>query len=189
MRKAGFTLVIICLVLVNMAPADAATKTTSLTKAFQKYLSDGEASYVKAMASVKVMYEPQISSALEKLKVGQSRLLEANQVTILKTTSHSPSEPVAIDAVNCPTIRSDCKDPTYKSNEFKAGEVATVYSFIGGDAAFSTSSWAQMNLEILQTIDLEVKDGLISLNNAPAYNYAVSTIRNQYQNALTLSQQ
>jgi len=189
MRKAGFALVIMSFVLLNVAPADAANKTTTLTKAFQKYLSDGETSYVKAMASAKATYEPQISSALGQLKAGQSQLLQANQVTILKTTSHSPSSPVAIDAINCPATRSDCKDPTYKSNEFKAGEVATVYSFIGGDSAFSTSSSAQMNIGILQTIDLEVKDGLISLNNAAAYNNAVTTIRNQYQNALTLSQQ
>ena len=46
-----------------------------------------------------------------------------------------------------------------------------------------------MNFGILQTIDLEVKDGLISLNNASAYNDAVSIIRTQYQNSLTLSQQ
>ena len=189
MRKLGMALIMASLVISNVAPANAATKSLILTKAFQKYLTDGELAYVKAMGDAKALYEPQISTAQNKLSGALTQFSQVNQVTILKTTTHSPSAPIGIDAVNCPTSRTDCKDPTYKSNEFKAGEVGTVYNFIGGDAAFSSSSWAQMNLGILQTIDLEVKDGLISLNNATAYNSATSTIRTQYQTTLSLNQQ
>ncbi len=170
-------------------PAEAANRTTLLTNAFQKYLSDGELIYSKAMSDAAALYEPQISSSLSKLKDAQTQFALNNQVTILKTTSHSPSAPIGIDAVNCPATRTDCKDPSYKSNEFKAGEVATIYSLIGGDGAFTSSSWAQMNLGMLQTVDQEVKDGLISLNNATAYNNAASAIRSQYQNAVSFSQQ
>lgn len=177
------------LVISNVAPANAANKSLTLTKAFQKYLTDGELAYAKAMSDAKALYEPQISTAQNKLSGALTQFSQVNQVTILKTTTHSPAAPIGIDAINCPMTRTDCKDPTYKSNEFKAGEVATVYNFIGGDAAFSSTSWAQMNLGILQTIDLQVKDGLISLNNAVAYNSTVSTIRTQYQSIVTLNQQ
>ena len=189
MRKPTALLLVLCLSLSFTSQAQAADKTTVLTKAFQKYLTDGELAYVKAMSDAKALYEPQISTAQNKLSGALTQFSQVNQVTILKTTTHSPSAPIGIDAVNCPISRTDCKDPTYKSNEFKAGEVGTVYNFVGGDAAFSSSSWAQMNLGILQTIDLEVKDGLISLNNATAYNSATSTIRTQYQTILSLNQQ
>ena len=189
MRKPAVLLLVFGLSLSFTAQAQAADKTTVLTKAFQKYLTDGELAYVKAMGDAKALYEPQISIAQNKLSGALTQFSQVNQVTILKTTTHSPSAPIGIDAVNCPISRTDCKDPTYKSNEFKAGEVGTVYNFIGGDASFSSSSWAQMNLGILQTIDLEVKDGLISLNNATAYNSATSTIRTQYQTILSLNQQ
>jgi hypothetical protein len=189
MRKPAVLLLVFGLSLSFTAQAQAADKTTVLTKAFQKYLTDGELAYVKAMGDAKALYEPRISIAQNKLSGALTQFSQVNQVTILKTTTHSPSAPIGIDAVNCPISRTDCKDPTYKSNEFKSGEVGTVYNFIGGDASFSSSSWAQMNLGILQTIDLEVKDGLISLNNATAYNSATSTIRTQYQTILSLNQQ
>jgi hypothetical protein len=189
MRKLGMALIIASLVLSYAAPANAANKSSILVKAFQKYLTDGELAYSKSVSDAKALYEPQISTAQSKLSAAITQFSQVNQVTILKTTSHSPTAPIGIDAVNCPTTRTDCKDPVYKSNEFKAGEVATVYNFIGADAAFSSSSWAQMNLGLLQTIDLQVKDGLISLNNATAYNATVSTIRTQYQNIQTLNQQ
>jgi hypothetical protein len=44
-----------------------------------------------------------------------------------------------------------------------------------------------MNSGMLQTIDLQVKDGLIRLNNPTAYSDVVSTIRVQYQATLSLS--
>jgi len=169
--------------------AEAANKTTVLNQAFQKFLSDGEINYTKNMAAAKALYEPQISTAQANLLTAQTAFSQVNQVTILKTTTHASTGTIAIDAVSCPVLRSDCKDPVYKSNEFKAGEVSTVYPLIGGEDAFSIGSTAQMNLGILQIIDLQVKDGLISLNNATAYNTAVSTIRTQYQNRLNLVQQ
>jgi len=189
MRKIVVGLFLIILAATFSLPANAANKTSVLSKAFQKYLSDGDAAYAKAMADAKSIYEPQISSELLKLQAAQSQYLQVNQVTILKTTSHSPTTPIAIDAINCPTTRTNCKDPNYKSNDFIAGEVATTNSFVGGDAAFSSSSWAQMNLDMLQIIDSEVKDGLISLNNQVGYNSTVSMIRTHYQAALALSQQ
>jgi len=189
MRKLGLALSILLLVSIGTQPAHAANKTTVLTKAFQKYLSDGEVNYAKAMSDAKALFEPQIASAQAKLLAAQSQFTQVNQVTILKTTTHASTGTIGIDAVNCPATRTDCKDPIYKSNEFKAGEVSTVYALIGGEDAFSVGSTAQMNLGILQIVDLEVKDGLISLNNATAYNNAVSTIRTQYQNRLTFVQQ
>ena len=189
MRKLSLALALLILVPVSMVPAHAATKSAVLTKAFQKYLTDGEAEYAKAIMDAKALYEPQISTAESKLLAAQSQFALYNQVNILKTTTHSPSGAIAIDAVNCPATRSDCKDPSYKSNEFKAGEVATVYSFTGGDAAFLNSSYAQMNMGLLQTVDLQIKDGLISLVNSAGYNGAVSAIRTQYQNVQNLTQQ
>jgi hypothetical protein len=189
MRKIGVTLLLTAFALAGTSPANSANKSAVLVKAFQKYLSDGESTYVKAMADAKSTYEPQIAAAQAKLSSAITQFGLVNQVTILKTTSHSPSTPIGIDAVNCPATRTDCKDPVYKSNEFKAGEISTIYSFTGGDSGFSSPSWAQMNLGLLQTVDLQVKDGLISLNNASAYNSTVSTIRTQYQNVLSLNQQ
>jgi hypothetical protein len=141
------------------------------------------------MADAKVQFEPKIAAAQNQLLAGQLQFSQSNQVTILKTTTRTAATTISIDAVNCPTTRPDCKDTIYKSNEFKAGEIANIYGLIGGDGAFSSSSYAQMNLGMLQTIDQQVKDGLISLNNAIAYNNAVSTIRTQYQNVISLSQQ
>jgi hypothetical protein len=189
MRKIVVGLFVIVTATTFSLPANAANKTSVLTKAFQKYLTDGDTAYANAMADAKNIYEPQISAELSKLQAAQSQYLQVNQVTILKTTSHSPTAPIGIDAINCPITHTNCKDPNYKSNEFTAGEVATTYSFVGGDAAFSTSSWAQMNFDMLQIVDLEVKDGLISLNNQPGYSNAVSMIRTHYQAAVTLSQQ
>jgi hypothetical protein len=189
MRKLGVGLLAFSVAISFSVPANAANKNTVLTKAFQKYLSDGEFAYSRALADAKANYEPQISAALSKLQNAQSQFTQVNQVTVLKTTSHSPSAPIGIDAVNCPVTHSNCKDPNYKSNEFTAGEVASTYSFVGGDSAFSNSSWAQMNFDMLQIVDLQVKDGLISLNNSAAYNNVVSIIKTQYQNALSLSQQ
>lgn len=177
------------LVSVNVAPSQAANKSKILTKAFQKYLADGETEYEQSLADAKALYEPQINAASVKLQAAQRDFAKVNQVTILKTTSHSPTATVLIDAVNCPTRHSDCKHPVYKTNEFTAGEVATVYDFIGGDAAFFTSFNAQMNSGMLQTIDLQVKDGLIRLNNPTAYADVVNTIRTQYQATLTLASQ
>ena len=189
MRKLHLVLVMSLLVALNATPANAANKSAVLTKAFQKYLTDGELQYQRALADAKSLYEPQISTAQSKLLAAQSQFAQSNQVTILKTTTHSPSGAIGIDAVNCPATRPDCKDPAYKSNEFKAGEVATVYSFIGGEAAFSNSSYAQMNMGMLQTVDLQVKDGLISLVNPTSYNAAVTSIRTQYQNVQAFTQQ
>lgn len=189
MKKMGLALLSVVLVLSGTVTADAANKSTVLTKAFQKYLSDGESAYVQALNDAKSLYEPQIASAQSKLMAAQTQFYQVNQVTILKTTSHSPTSPIGIDAVNCPTSHPDCKHPVYKSNEFTAGEVASVYNFIGGDAAFLTSFNAEMNQGMLQTIDLQIKDGLISLNNPSGYNNVVSTIRTQYQNMLSLNQE
>jgi len=189
MKKPIALLILLLLTFPISTSAEAANKTTVLTQAFQKFLTDGEISYTKNMAAAKALYEPQISAAQANLLAAQTTFSQVNQVTILKTTTHASTGTIAIDAVSCPVLRSECKDPVYKSNEFKAGEVSTVYPLIGGEEAFSIGSTAQMNLGILQIIDLQVKDGLISLNNATAYNTAVSTIRTQYQNRLTLVQQ
>ena len=189
MRKLSLVVLTAALVVTSAVPANAVSKTAELTKAFQKYLTQGEVNYAKSIADARALYEPQIASAQTKLLTAQVQFTQSNQVTILKTTTHSPSGAIGIDAVNCPETRSDCKDPVYKSNEFKAGEIATIYNLIGGDAAFSASSYAQMNLGILQTVDLEVKDGLISLNNSIGYNAAVSTMRSQSQTIQSLSQQ
>jgi hypothetical protein len=189
MKKPIALLILLLLTFPISTSAEAANKTTVLTQAFQKFLTDGEVSYTKNMAAAKALYEPQISAAQANLLAAQTTFSQVNQVTILKTTTHASTGTIAIDAVSCPVLRSECKDPVYKSNEFKAGEVSTVYPLIGGEEAFSIGSTAQMNLGILQIIDLQVKDGLISLNNATAYNTAVSTIRTQYQNRLTLVQQ
>jgi len=189
MRKLGVGLLAFALAISFSVPANAANKNAVLTKAFQKYLSDGEAVYSKAMADAKATYEPQISTALSKLQNAQSQFAQVNQVTVLKTTGHSSTAPIGIDAINCPTTHSNCKDPNYKSNEFTAGEVASTYSLVGGDSAFSNSSAAQMNFNMLQIVDLQVKGGLISLNNSAAYNNVVSLITTQYQNVLSLSQQ
>jgi hypothetical protein len=188
MRKLGVGFLAFAVAISFSVPANAANKNAVLTKAFQKYLSDGEVAYSKALADAKVLYEPQISAALSKLQNAQSQFVQVNQVTILKTTSHSSTAPIGIDAVNCPVTHSSCKDANYKSNEFTAGEVASTFGFVGGDLAFSNSSWAQMNFDMLQIVDLQVKDGLISLNNPVAYNNVVSLIRAQYQSALSLSQ-
>jgi hypothetical protein len=189
MRKLGTGLLAFFLIFPFSAPAEASTKSASLTKAFQKYLSDAEVNHSKSLANSKALYEPQIFGAIEKLKAAQLQFARVNQVTILKSTSHSPTAPIEISSVTCPVVRPDCKDSNYKSNEFKAGEIANVMDFVGGDSAFTTDPGPSMNFGILQTIDLQIKDGLISLNNASAYNEAVSTIRTQYQNALSLSQQ
>jgi hypothetical protein len=103
MRKIVVGLFVIVLAATFSLPANAANKTSVLSKAFQKYLSDGDAAYAKAMADAKNTYEPQISSELLKLQAAQSQYLQINQVTILKTTSHSPTAPIGIDAINCPT--------------------------------------------------------------------------------------
>lgn len=189
MRKLAALIIVLAISITVSSPAQAANKTSTLTFALQKYLSDGEVNYRKTLADAKALFEPQIRTAQTKIITAQSQLSQANQVTILKTTTHASSGTIGIDAVNCPATRTDCKDSVYKSNEFKAGEVSTIYALVGGDDAFSNGSWAQMNLGILQIIDLEVKDGLISLNNASSYNDAVATIRLQYQNRLTLVQQ
>jgi hypothetical protein len=189
MRKLGTALLGILMVFYFLAPANAATKSATLIKAFQKFQSDGDAKYAQSLAEAKSLYEPQISSAIAKLQAAQSQYLQVNQVTILKTTTHSPTAPIEIDAVMCPSTRPDCKDSSYKSNEFKAGEIASTYGFVGGENAFTTDSSAQMNFGMLQTIDLQVKDGLISLNNPSAYNAVVAAIRSQYQSAVSLSNQ
>jgi len=190
MKKLYPVLIMLLLVAVNVTPANAANKTTLLTKAFQKYLSDGDINYTKSLSDSKALYEPQISSAKNKLLAAQSQFAKSNQVTILKSTKYSAisSESIGIDAVNCPSTNPDCKG-VLKANEFKAGEIATVYSLIGGDEAFLTNFNAQLNLGILQTVDSEIKNGLISLNNPTAYNNSVSEMRNQYQNILTLTRQ
>jgi hypothetical protein len=189
MKKIVLVLLSAVILLSGMEIAEAANKDTTLISALQKYLSDGEAAYIQALNDAKNLYEPQIATAQAKLLAAQNQFYQVNQVTILKTTTHSPSGAIGIDAVNCPATHPNCKHPVYKSNEFTAGEISTIYNFIGGDAAFFTSFNAEMNSGMLQTIDLQVKDGLISLNNPSGYNAAVNTIRTQYQNVLSLNQQ
>ena len=189
--KRTSTLVLIAALTVSLIhPAGAAQKTTSMTKAFQQFLVEANSSYTKSMEEAKSFYEPKISSVTSELQSAQSQFSQVNQVTILKTTKPGTNTTtVVIDAVNCPISNPDCKHPTYKSNEFTAGEVSTIYNFIGGELAFLDSFNAQMNLGMLQTIDAQVKNGLIALNSSAAYITLISKIRSQFQNLLTLSSQ
>jgi hypothetical protein len=170
--------------------AEASQKSTTLIKAFQAHLNNADSEYRQSMESAKNLFEPKIARAIENLIGAQKRFSNVNQVTILKTTlPGTNTTTITIDAVKCPTSNPDCKHPVYKTNEFTAGDISTTYDFIGGESAFLDAFNAGMNLGMLQTLDSQVKNGLISLNNSSAYLSAVSTIRVEYQSALTLSNQ
>jgi len=61
MRKPAVLLLVLGLSLLFTSQVQAADKTTVLTKAFQKYLTDGEAAYSQALSVAKTQYEPRIS--------------------------------------------------------------------------------------------------------------------------------
>ena len=164
------------------------SKSQKVTDAFESYLERVNTTYDAEMTSAVSTYEPQIKVSQNKLLAAQSQFLNVNQVTILKTTSYSSNPPVAIDAVNCPTTRPDCKS-VMKSNEFIAGEITNIYNFVGGVEAFTKSSFIQMNTGMLQTLDSQIKDGLIKLNNPSGYTDAVTTIRFETSNFESLNKQ
>lgn len=188
MKKSGVVVLAISATLLSSTAAGAASKSAILVKAFQKYEADARAADLQALNQAQALFDSRMAASKSKLLEAQRQMSLANQVTILMTTSHSGTAPVAIDAVNCPSSRPDCTS-AYKSNEFTAGEVATIYSLIGGDAAFLTPSYAEMNLALLQTIDRQIGDGRIRLNDPTAYAFAVARIRAEYQNTLIWTQQ
>ena len=168
--------------------AYGASKSQKVTSAFENYLDSVNFTYDAEMTSAASTYEPRITVSQNKLLAAQSQFLNVNQVTILKTTSYSSNPPIAIDAVNCPTTRPDCKS-VMKSNEFIAGEITNIYNFVGGVEAFTKSSSIQMNTGMLQTLDSQIKDGLIKLNNPSGYTDAVTTIRFETSNFESLNKQ
>lgn len=190
MKKASTVALMAALTLSLVYPAGAAPKTTSLTKAFQKFLIDANYQYTKSIEEAKIFYEPRIFAVTKALQSAQSQFSQVNQVTILKTTKPGTNtSTVVIDAVNCPVSNPDCKHSVYKSNEFTAGEVSTIYNFIGGESAFLDSFNAQMNLSMLQTIDAQVANGLLALNSSTPYLSLISKIRSQFQELQGLSNQ
>ena len=190
MRKRSIFLLTLCLSVSVAAPAQAATKATVLTKAFQKYLTDGELNYSQAMASAKNLYEPQILATQSALLTAQAQYLTVNQVTILKNSVQGQqANALGYDALNCPATHLDCYDQTYKNRVFRAGEVTTTFDFLNGKDSFANAYSGPQNLGILQSIDLQVQAGNLALNNASGFIAVENTIRTQYQNLLTLNQQ
>ena len=172
------------------APAQAANKTTILTKAFQKYLTDGNSAYTLAMTNAKNLFEPQIVTTQSSLLTAQAQYLTVNQVTILKNSVQGQqANALGYDALNCPATHLDCYDQTYKNRVFRAGEVTTTFDFLNGKDSFMNANSGQQNLGILQSIDLQVQAGNLALNNASGFIAVENTIRTQYQNLLTLNQQ
>jgi len=189
MRKPAVLLLILGLSLSFSTPAQAADKTTVLTKAFQKYLTDGEAAYSQAMSVAKNKYEPQIAATQSKIATALTQFKNVNQVTVLN--SPPPSNTGLrnyMSALKCP-VNSNCSMPGTLTGGYANGAVTTVVDFIGGDQAFNTSSTAQLNLGILQTVDLGVSNGLYKLTNPAEYNSSANTLRTQYDNLVSLSQQ
>jgi len=64
-------------------PAQAASKATILTKAFQKYLTDGEVNYSKAMDLAKNLFEPKIAAAESKIVAARTQFRNVNQATVI----------------------------------------------------------------------------------------------------------
>jgi len=168
--------------------AYGASKSQQVTTAFENFLDNVISTYDTEILNAANTYVPQIKVSQNKLLAAQSQFLNVNQVTILKTTSYSSSPPIAIDAVNCPTTRPNCKS-VMKSNEFITGEIANIYDFVGGVEAFTKSSFIQMNTGMLQTIDTQIKDSLIKFNNPTGYADAVTTIRFETSNFESLNKQ
>ena len=190
MRKPTVLLLVLGLSLSFTSQAQAADKTTVLTKAFQKYLTDGELNYSQAMASAKNLYEPQILATQSALLTAQAQYLTVNQVTILKNSVQGQqANALGYDALNCPATHLDCYDQTYKNRVFRAGEVTTTFDFLNGKDSFANAYSGPQNLGILQSIDLQVQAGNLALNNASGFIAIENTIRTQYQNLLTLNQQ
>jgi predicted DNA-binding protein (UPF0251 family) len=88
MRKPAVLLLVLGLSLSFTAQAQAADKTTVLTKAFQKYLTDGDAAYSQAMSVAKNQYEPQIAAAQTKIATALMQFKNVNQATILNSPHH-----------------------------------------------------------------------------------------------------
>jgi len=189
MRKPTVLLLVLGLSLSLSSPVQAADKTTILTKAFQKYLTDGEAAYSQAMSSAKSQFEPQIADTQSKLATALMQFKNVNQATVLNSPPPDNTElRNYIGVLKCPA-NSDCKMPGTPTGGYSVGAVTTIMDFVGGDQAFTNSSAAQMNMGLLQTVDLGVSKGLFKLSNPTEYNNVANTLRLQYQNLVTLSQQ
>ena len=189
MRKPAVLLLVLGLSLSFTAQAQAADKTTILTKAFQKYLTDGEAAYLQAMSVAKNQYEPQIAATQAKIATALTQFKNVNQATVLN--SPPPSNTGLrnyMSALKCPA-NSDCAMPGTLTGGYANGAVTTVMDLIGGDQAFNSSFNAQLNLGILQTVDLGVSNGLYKLTNPVEYNSVANTLRTQYDSLISLSQQ
>jgi hypothetical protein len=190
MRKPMAVLLLLGLIFSISAPAQAANKMATLTKAFQKYLVDGESAYTQAMTNAKNLYEPQILATQSSLLTAQAQYLTVNQVTILKNSVQGQqANALAYDALNCPATHLDCYDQIYKNRTFRAGEVTTTFDFLNGKDSFANESNGSQNLGILQSIDLQVQAGNLALNNASGFIVVENTIRTQYQYLLTLNRQ
>jgi hypothetical protein len=182
-------LLILGLSLSISAPSQAADKTALLTKAFQKYLVDGEAAYNQAISLAKNQYEPQISASQTKIALALLQFKNVNQAMVLNSPPPDNTElRNYISVLKCPA-NSDCKMPGTPTGGYSVGAITTIMDFVGGDQAFTDNSAAQMNLGILQTVDLGISKGLFKLSNTTEYNNVAATLRTQYQNLVSLSQQ
>ena len=141
------------------------------------------------MLAAKSQYEPQIATAQSRIASALTQFKNVNQATVLN--SPPPSNTGLrnyMSALKCPA-NSDCSMPGTLTGGYANGAVTTVMDFIGGDQAFNSSFNAQLNLGILQTVDLGVSSGLYKLTNPVEYNSAANTLRTQYDNLVSLSQQ
>jgi hypothetical protein len=182
---------VISIMLVPMfgSPALAATKATTLSQAFQKYITDGDLAYTNAVSSAKTLYMPQIAAAQAKIAAALAQFRNVNQAIVL-----APPPPSNtglrnyISVLKCP-LNSDCSTPGTLTGGYSVGAVTSIMDFAGGDQAFSSNSLAQMNLGLLQTVDLGVSNGLFKLSNPTEYNSVANSLRNQYESEVSLSDQ
>lgn len=187
MRRRVVGLFVLFLAFSFLAPANSANRTTLLTKAFQKYLIDAEASHTSALAQAKKLYEPQISSAQIALSTAVAQFKNVSEATVLISPPPSDTElRNYISVLKCP-VNSDCKMPGTPTGGYSVGAKTSILDFIGGEQAFATSSAAQMNLGILQTVDLGLSHGLFKLSSPNEYAQVATSIRTQYQNLVSLS--
>jgi len=148
-----------------VSPVQAANKTTLLTNAFQKFLTDGELNYSNSMAAAKNLYEPQIADSQSKISTAINQFKFVNQAVVLQAPPPSSTGlRNYMSVLKCPT-NSDCTTPGTLTGGYTAGATTSVMDLLGGAQAFSSTSLAQMNIGLLQTVDLGISNGLFRLLN------------------------
>lgn len=149
------------------------TNVSAINSAYSNSVTSAKLNYDKEILEAKNLYEPQIESSKRTIKDAQEKLLNVNQVRVLKLGTNRNYW----GNLDCPTIRPQCVSLDDKGNLFQVGEVTKLKSIMGERADY------------LYEIQLMIDLGLIEMLNSAEYQKAAVLIRFEPDKIKTLTSQ